>query len=658
LLFLHSHKKSTYMKDIILRIFLLIFCISATAQIKDKNVLFTIDNEPVTVAEFERVYSKNINLVKDEAQKDKKNYLELFVNYKLKVKEAHTQGLHLESDFINEYTKYRNELSQNYLYEQEITEEIIREAYDRLQEQVRASHILILVSQDAIPSDTLVAYNKIKEIRDKAVAGEDFTQLAKTYSEDPSAKDNGGDLGYFSAFQMVYPFENAAYNTPVGQVSTIVRTSYGYHILKVIDRRAMPEEITASHIMIAHRQQSEVENTKKQIDEIYQRLLQGEDFVTLVKQFSQDVASANRDGLIGRFGLGRLNAPAFEEAAFALKNPGDFSEPVLSDFGWHIAYLVERHPHKTYKEYRDELFENIKGSDRARKIELSELDRIKNIYGYQSYPEVVDYFSELVTDSIYLRKWDYDSQHPDMDKIAFSVGTQNYTYRDFAEHIKVAQRRIRTNDKTIKELLIGYHRDFEEKSLKEFFKTALEKENKEYSDLLQEYRDGLLIYALMSKNIWEKVKNDSIGLVNYYNKNKNNYVWETRVQAAIGSTTDPLVAERAKQLLEEGADTEQITQTLNTDERIVISFTENRFELGHPALPPGFKPTLGTSTYQTDSHYVVVRVTEVLPVGPKEFEEIKGKVSSDYQNELEQIWMQELRQKYKVVYNKKALRKL
>jgi peptidyl-prolyl cis-trans isomerase SurA len=367
LLFLHSHKKSTYMKDIILRIFLLIFCISATAQIKDKNVLFTIDNEPVTVAEFERVYSKNINLVKDEAQKDKKNYLELFVNYKLKVKEAHTQGLHLESDFINEYTKYRNELSQNYLYEQEITEEIIREAYDRLQEQVRASHILILVSQDAIPSDTLVAYNKIKEIRDKAVAGEDFTQLAKTYSEDPSAKDNGGDLGYFSAFQMVYPFENAAYNTPVGQVSTIVRTSYGYHILKVIDRRAMPEEITASHIMIAHRQQSEVENTKKQIDEIYQRLLQGEDFVTLVKQFSQDVASANRDGLIGRFGLGRLNAPAFEEAAFALKNPGDFSEPVLSDFGWHIAYLVERHPHKTYKEYRDELFENIKGSDPIRK---------------------------------------------------------------------------------------------------------------------------------------------------------------------------------------------------------------------------------------------------------------------------------------------------
>lgn len=658
MLFLHSHKKSTYMKDIILRIFLLIFCISATAQIKDKNVLFTIDNEPVTVAEFERVYSKNINLVKDEAQKDKKNYLELFVNYKLKVKEAHTQGLHLESDFINEYSKYRNELSQNYLYEQEITEEIIREAYDRLQEQVRASHILILVSQDAIPSDTLVAYNKIKEIRDKAVAGEDFTQLAKTYSEDPSAKDNGGDLGYFSAFQMVYPFENAAYNTPVGQVSTIVRTSYGYHILKVIDRRAMPEEITASHIMIAHRQQSEVENTKKQIDEIYQRLLQGEDFVTLVKQFSQDVASANRDGLIGRFGLGRLNAPAFEEAAFALKNPGDFSEPVLSDFGWHIAYLVERHPHKTYKEYRDELFENIKGSDRARKIELSELDRIKNIYGYQSYPEVVDYFSELVTDSIYLRKWDYDSQHPDMDKIAFSVGTQNYTYRDFAEHIKAAQRRIRTNDKTIKELLIGYHRDFEEKSLKEFFKTALEKENKEYSDLLQEYRDGLLIYALMSKNIWEKVKNDSIGLVNYYNKNKNNYVWETRVQAAIGSTTDPLVAERAKQLLEEGADTEQITQTLNTDERVVISFTENRFELGHPALPPGFKPTLGTSTYQTDSHYVVVRVTEVLPVGPKEFEEIKGKVSSDYQNELEQIWMQELRQKYKVVYNKKALRKL
>lgn len=658
MLFLHSHKNKTPMKDIILRIILLVFCISATAQIKDKNILFTIDNDPVTIAEFDRVYSKNINLVKDEAQKDKKNYLELFINYKLKVKEAHSQGLHLQTDFINEYAKYRNELSQNYLYEQEITEEIIKEAYDRLKEQVRASHILILVSQDAIPSDTLVAYNKIKEIRDKAVVGEDFTQLAKTYSEDPSAEQNGGDLGYFSAFQMVYPFENAAYNTPVGQVSQIVRTNYGYHILKVVDRRDMPAEITASHIMIAHRQQSDVENTKKQIDEIYQRLLQGEDFVTLVKQFSQDAASANRDGLIGRFGFGRLNAPAFEEAAFALKNPGDFSEPVLSDFGWHIAYLVERHPIKTYEEYRDELFENIKGSDRARKIEQSELDRIKNKYGYQSYPEVVTYFSELVTDSIYLRRWDYDANHPDMDKIAFSVGTQNFTYRDFAEHVKLAQRRIRTNDKSIKELLIGYHRDFEENSLKEFFKTALEKENKEYADLLTEYRDGLLIYSLMDKNIWEKVKNDSIGIVNYYNKNKNNYVWKTRVQAAIGSTTDKLVAERAKQLLEEGTDTEQITQQLNSDQRVVISFTENQFELGHPALPQGFKPIMGTSFYQSGSHYVVVRVTEVLPEGPKKLEQIKGKVSSDYQNELEQIWMQELRQKYKVVYNKKAIRKL
>jgi len=628
------------------------------AQIKDKNVLFTIDGEPVYKEEFDRVYSKNLNLVKEEEQKDKTKYLELFINYKLKIKEAFAQGMDKNPDFIQEYGKYRDQLSQNYLYEQEITEEIVREVYDRMQEQIKASHILILVSEDAIPADTLKAYHKIQEIREKAIAGEDFEELARKYSQDPSAEENAGNLGYFSAFQMVYPFENAAYNTPVGQVSNIVRTRFGYHILKVFDRRDVPEEITAAHIMIAHRQQSDVENTKRQIDEIYQRLLQGEDFVTLVKQFSQDVASAQRDGIIGRFGLGRLNAPDFEEAAFALQNPGDFSKPVLSDFGWHIAYLIERHPKQTYEEYHTELFEKIKGTDRARKIELSELDKIKAKHGYTSDSQILDYFNSIVTDSIYLRKWDYNKNDPNLEKVAFSIGSQKYTYRDFAEHVATAQKKIRTNDKTISELLIGYHRDFEEIHLREFFKVSLEKENKEYANLLTEYRDGLLIYDLMQKNIWEKAKTDTLGVQNYYEKHKQNYVWNTRVKTLLGSTTDKSAAELAVQMLKEGKSKEQVAEALNNDEKIVISFTEGLYEIGHPALPKGFNAVTGVALYSSENNFVIVNVEEVFLPENKKFEEVKGRVTGDYQLELEEKWMEQLRKKYQIVYNKKALKKL
>src|SRR5690606_36430885 len=189
----------------------------------------------------------------------------LYINYRLKVKEAVAQQLDQAPAFVKEYSKYRDQLSQNYLYEQKVTDDITKEAYDRMQEQIKASHILILVSEDAMPADTLKAFNKINDVRQKAINGEDFETLAKTYSEDPSAKDNGGDLGYFSAFGMVYPFETAAYNTPAGKVSEIVRTRFGYHIIKVFDRKPVPNEITAAHIMIAHREQSKVEDTKKQI---------------------------------------------------------------------------------------------------------------------------------------------------------------------------------------------------------------------------------------------------------------------------------------------------------------------------------------------------------------------------------------------------------
>lgn len=643
--------------------FLLLFvCFTTFSQIKDKNVLLTVDGTPTTIEEFNRVYSKNLNLVKEENQKDKTSYLDLFINYKLKVKEAIAQQLDQDPAFVKEYAKYRDQLSQNYLYEQKITDDITKEAYDRMQEQIKASHILILVSEDAMPADTLKAYNKINDIRQKAINKEDFETLAKTYSEDPSVKENGGNLGYFSAFGMVYPFETAAYNTQVGEVSNIVRTRYGYHILKVFDRKPLPEEITAAHIMIAHREQVKVEDTKRQIDDIYKRLQQGEDFVTLVEQFSQETASAKREGIIGRFGAGKLNAPAFEEAAFALENPGDYSEPVLTDFGWHIVRLIERHPKESYESMKEELTGRIKGTDRGNVIIKSAHDRIKEKYHFTANEKTLPYFISIVTDSIYKGKWTFDKNSDEMKNTAFSIGNEKITYLDFAEYLNERQSKIRNTDKSIPELINGFYKTFEENTLKEFFKTSLAIENKEYANLLQEYHDGLLIYDLMQKNIWEKTKNDTIGLANYFEKTKANYKWETRVDALIGSTTNNEIIEQVVQMLQQGKTEEDIKATFNTEEKVNISFTKGIYELGHTALPKDFSPQTGIQVYEVNNNdaktYVAVKVNQVLPATTKNLDEVRGRVTGDYQNHLEQEWMKTLRNKYKVEINKKALKKL
>ena len=212
-----------------LSLFILVFLGATTVFSQNKKeVLMTINGDPVYTNEFKRVYKKNLDLVQDESQKDIDGYLNLFVDYKLKIAEAQAQKLDEESTYKREFSKYRDQLSRNYLFEDKVTEELAKEAYERGKFDIAASHILIRTDYESVPQDTLAAYNKIKSIRERALKGEDFTTLAKTYSEEPGASERAGDLGYFSVFTMVYPFETAAYNTPVGEISDIVRTSFGY----------------------------------------------------------------------------------------------------------------------------------------------------------------------------------------------------------------------------------------------------------------------------------------------------------------------------------------------------------------------------------------------------------------------------------------------
>ncbi len=644
------------MKNFLTVCFLAFLSATTVFSQNKKEVLMTIDGKPVYSSEFERVYKKNLDLVQDDSQKDIDGYLKLFIDYKLKIAEAQAQGLDKEENYKKEFSKYRDQLSRNYLFEDKVTEELAKEAYERGKEDIDASHILIRVDYEALPQDTLAAYTKIKTIREKALKGEDFSKLAKTYSEEPGAKESGGDLGYFSVFNMVYPFENAAYNTKVGEISDIVRTSFGYHILKINDKRARLPKISVSHIMISDKKGTRTFNPEERINEIYTMLKQGESFESLAKQFSDDKNSAVLGGKLKPFTKGDLRAPEFEDAAYALKNPGDLSKPIKTDFGWHIIRLNEKLPMETFDQQREELEKKVNEGDRSKIVTSAINKKIKDKYGFKKGESYLPFFDTYLGDDILKRRWVMTPISADEDKILFTVGEKKSTFSDFAKYIEERQRTTRPY-KQKEALLVDFYDEFETEALKDYFKEKLEFENEDYAAILNEYRDGLLIFDVMDKNIWQKGKNDSIGIKEYYNKTKQNYQWKQRVDADIYSATSEILAKQVQKMLGEGKTSEEIKTALNTDNTVNVLITPGVFEVDQRELPQNIEIKKGISTiYPSNDSFVVVNIKEVIAPGPKSLEDVKGKVLSNYQNDLEASWMDSLHSKYKVEVNKKALK--
>src|SRR5690554_1592266 len=624
-----------------------------------KDVLLTIDGTPVYANEFKRVYEKNLELVQDESQKDIDGYLQLFIDYKLKIFEAKAQGLNEGEVYKAELTKYRDQLSRNYLFENKFTEDLAKEAYDRGKEEINANHILIKVSYEATPQDTLAAYNKIKSIREKALKnGADFEQLAKENSEEPNAKSSGGKLGYFSVFNMVYPFETAAYNTKVGAVSEIVRTNFGYHIIKVNDRRERLPKVAVSHIMISDKKGAKTFDPKERINEISTMLKQGQSFENLAKEYSDDKNSGVKGGALKPFTKGELRAPEFEEVAYQLKNIGDISEPVKTDFGWHIIRLDEIVADPTFEEQRVQLEKKVKQGDRGKVVINAVNNKIKEIYGFKKVESYLPFFDTYVTDSVLSRKWKKEPIAAAQNKTLFTIGNKAVKYSDFASYIEERQgTTMPFKDK--EKLLIGMYDELETNELKEYFRDQLEIENEEYAVILGEYRDGLLIFDVMDKNIWSKAKNDTIGLQNFYNKSKENYRWKKRLDVDIFSATSQIYAQRVQKMIQEGMAPEDIKTELNPDGSVNVLLTQGVFEIDEKELPENLDIKKGVSSvYPSNDSFTVVNVKEILPESIKDLEDVKGRVISNYQNELETTWMNELHAKYKVEVNSKTLRKL
>ncbi|MBC3847879.1 peptidylprolyl isomerase [Winogradskyella echinorum] len=638
---------SIKLKCLILVLFALNFSFS---QDKDQELL-KVDGESIMTSEFLRVYNKNLDLVKDESQKDIDGYLKLFTEYQLKLKEAKRLKLHEDAKYQREFLRYKKQLTKNYLSENKVTDVLVKEAYDRSKQDINASHILVRLADTE--KDTIKAYNEVLALRKRA--------LKEGFDKVKADMHNGEtifleDLGYFSAFKMVYDFENAAYNTPKGEISMPFRTPFGYHVVWVKDKRASRGTVTAAHIMVALNQKDSLLDPEQRINDIYKKLNQGESFDALAKQFSDDKSSSNRGGKLSPFKSGQLSSEEFENEAFSLKADGDVSKPFKTAYGWHIVKRINLKPLQSFDDLKPSLENKVKRDTRSKLINNAMVNELKKRYNITYNSEAKTYFEGIISNEFFGRSWRLPDDFQ-KDKTIFSVNQRAFTYNEFGRHLMSAQR-IYAGKTVSPSILIEKEFDsFFEKSILQFREDNLELENEDFANILKEYRDGLLLFDLMEKEIWNKASKDSVGLEAFYNKNKVNYQWKDRVDIVMASSADETNAKKILKMMNKGKSEEEINEALNTDGKQNVIFTKGTYNINDDKLPTNFETEKGVSKiYQHNEAFHVIDVKAILPAGTKTLEEAKGNVINDYQAEIEANWIDDLHKRYKVEVNKKALK--
>lgn len=643
--------------------FLLLFLITgtwATAQKKD-SVVFSVGGVPVTIDEFRYIYEKNNaadpNLYKSTNLRD---YLNLYVNFKLKVKEAKDLGLDTSDKFVKEFLSYRNQLAQPYLTDRQVSQSLIDEGYVRMKEELRASHILIPVSMEASPKDSLEAYNKIMEVYNKAMKGDDFEALAREYSKDPSVANNGGDLGYFTAFQMIYPFESAAYNLKkVGEISKPVRTRFGYHIIKLTDRRPYRGEIQVRHILINSNESEPKEKkqiAKNKIDSLYSLLQKGADFAELARQHSDHVQSKTSGGELPNFNSFSQYPDEFKNAAFSLSKDGDFSKPFQTPFGWHIVQRMSVKPLQTQKEMDEYLKTRIARDSRSEKSKDAAIQQFKKNYHFKEKKNAVKKFKHA--DSTLLKgSWSVPSISKTREM--FSLDGKKYTDLDFAKWLQKKQQAGRFND--VKYALKQYYKEFIDETVYNYQDQQLESKYPEFANVAKEYKEGILLFEITDQKVWGKAMQDSVGLKNFYEKNKEKYRWQERADVTIFDLRDKAaVAPFMQKLKTSKKSVEDLTNEYIKKDPLSLNYKNLIVERKDNSIVDTlslWKPGV-FEVGDVDGRFYVVKINKILPPDYKKLSEIKGIVIADYQEYLEKQWLADLRSKYKVEINEPLVNSL
>lgn len=655
------------MKKIVVLLTLFVLSLCSVAQ-TDNDVVIEVAGEKITKEAFLKMYNKN-NLTPGKIDKnDLDAYLELYINYKLKLLQAKELGLDTIPSYLEEVDKYRQQLIIPYLNDAEVTQSLIEEAYERTKTFVRASHILISLPENANPADTLNAYNKAMSIRERALKGEDFNALAKQYSDDPSAKDrkeqnykgNGGELGYFTSMTMIYPFENACYSMEVGEISLPIKTRFGYHIIKLTDKiPAFFSTFDVAHIWVGIDKRPEQES-KAIIDDVYAKIQEGQiTFDSLVKLYSDDKSTASVGGVLKNQKVNTVPANYIEEAS-KLKI-GEVSAPFKTAFGWHIIKPVSYKAIPSLEQQRKTIEDRISKDERSFKSLESFESKAKLEYGFVEDKDGLKEIEKILTDSVFNATWIIPAEFSDNTEL-FRIGDFSFTINDFAKEIEKHQR-IQPAE-YIPTYIEKVYNTVVLEQVVNYADSKLEEKFPELKAEIQEFSDGVLIFSITDRMVWNKSLIDTLGLQTYFEANKQKYNWEKRVSTTLWSVE---AAEKDKSKIEKllkksiakswtNEETkEKLSKKLKIKEDIdkKIVYKWGKYEKGDnktvdALLWSDTSQVKGTiKSQETKNKKLTFLVLDSwVDDEPKELDDCKGLVTSDYQVFLEQQWISDLRTKY------------
>jgi peptidyl-prolyl cis-trans isomerase SurA len=635
------------MKKLIIAAMALIGAMQMSAQ---DDVLMTINGETITKAEFEYIYNKN-NADNAIDKKTLDEYVDLFVNFKLKVAEAKAQGLDTLPSFKRELNGYRRQLAKPYLTDTELEDALYQEAYSHFSKDCEVSHILIKTEGE----DTLKAYNKALDVIKRLNAGEDFGKVADETSDDQSVARNHGYLGWFTALQLVWPFEKAMYELPIGTISAPIKSDFGYHIIKVHSRRKAWGQVNARHIMkmCSERMIPEMQERKYQeIVEIKNRLDAGEDFAKLARELSDDKASAQKGGDLGWFGIGRM-VREFEKAAFALDS-GETSEIIKTQFGYHIINLQGKRGVEPFEKKKADIQRMMQYDDRSTAAKTSFINKLKKEYDFKLNSNEVKMAKVLAIqyegqDSMLIAK-SYET-----NRVIMSFADQKVLLGEFMEFYLKTKNIDDNIDRKIEQIT--------EIKLMQYEDSQLENKYEDFAHLMQEYHDGILLFEISNKEVWEKAIKDTEGLKKYFKKNKKNYEWEEpHFKGFVVKCADEATAKKLQKTishLNPDSVSNYIRTKVNNDSVTLATVERGLWKQGENSYVDltQFKAT-NVKVEVDDKLPVVIVVGSMLKKMPKSYTDVRGAVTADYQNYLEKNWIENLRNKYTVIVNKHVLNTL
>lgn len=632
------------------------------------QTLFTYGKDPVSKEEFLRNYEKNtLNKKPDLSDGALKEYLDLYSLFKMKVREAELQQIDTMPAIQRELDNYRRQLSKNYLTDKQITDKLVKEAYDRSKEDRHVAHILLMAPANMNPADTLVLYNRADSIYNAIISKKaDFAALAKIYSDDKGSKSNGGDIGFMTAMQTLYPFENAVYTTEAGKVSRPFRTQLGYHIVKVIEKRPARGEVEVAQILLStpkSKGETGENEAKEKADKIYDELKKGTSFESLVEKYSEDKFTTDKNGEMQRFGVGSM-VPVFEDAAFSLKKPGDISKPVKTDFGYHIIKLIAKYPVKPYDSVYNSLKRKVENDSRAQIAKTAYFEKIKQKNGFKEYPANLEALSgriDAIPDTGMKAGMFTAKDFSDMNKPLFSLNKTSYSQADMMNFAEALTRgRIMGNRKNA---LADLYKMYVEKVVNDFEEQRLLDENTEFKNLMKEYRDGIMLFELMDRNVWTKASRDTVGLKGFYEANKTKYQWEPGFSGVVYRFKDEAAMKKGQAILMKNktVSNEDFIREMNTETTPdAVTLQKGRYEFSKFSDAPKAElnaGSLSTPVKNADGSYTVVKTNEVFnSASQKSLEDARGYVVAEYQDYLEKQWDSNLRAKYPVKVDEKVFK--